>query len=779
MSRWSPALRAVPFRASLRPVLVAALASALGLAQPAFASPTDDIAAVETAASTMDSEVAALSARGIPTEPPIVQRDAIARYQDYVYLHLIGQDREAAEGFYGLVISEALDDEALSRDAEWQLAESLFAIGNVVTAEERFTAIMGHAGHPFRQDAVRNLLELYGKRNDHASFKRVYDAEIVSGKVATTPEITYTLAQSFYWQGDMAKAQEHFQAVPADSSWYSRAQYFLGVIAIRQERVDDSAPFFQAAAGAAVTSSSTRDAHDLSLLALARLAYERGDFRVAADNYAQIGGDSAYLADILYETVWSFIKQDRYDEALKAIDLFLLAFPEHRYNGELRVKQGTLYMGCAQTPAKCPRPPLYEGGDAYDQALATYEQIVADYEPIRARFEAFAASTDDPRTYFRDVLTMDASTADGRSDAERSAIPSFAIAMMQSDPQLGKALEVYRALEIQRQDLEASERMIGEIDQVLSQEGGIGAVGRLRLDAIGLQGGAVEQEIALLAAEADLLKGLGVRGGSAAVTDVAALSAARESGRARRESASRVDARIAEITARKQAQMKVAEAAEETLSEIVLQFQPDQTQEEREASERRMADANRALDAERQKLRSIQVELTSAQVPGPEMVAAGLPDAATELRTRLQGMRPKSQAQFGARIDAAHQKLDRVLSGSAEVLSRIDAFSQTEFGRIQERFQAEVVKVAAQRQDLDRVTAASDAVSVDLTREGFVRMEAFFADSVLDADKGVIDVYWARKLELADERNRVQDERNLLVAELERRFRLIRQKMEQ
>ena len=68
---------------------------------------------------------------------------------------------------------------------------------------------------------------------------------------------------------------------------------------------------------------------------------------------------------------------------------------------------------------------------------------------------------------------------------------------------------------------------------------------------------------------------------------------------------------------------------------------------------------------------------------------------------------------------------------------------------------------------------------MSLTRSGFARMEDFFADSVLKAEMGIIDVYWARKLEIADQRERIQDERNMLVAELERRFAIIRQKMEQ
>ena len=53
------------------------------------------------------------------------------------------------------------------------------------------------------------------------------------------------------------------------------------------------------------------------------------------------------------------------------------------------------------------------------------------------------------------------------------------------------------------------------------------------------------------------------------------------------------------------------------------------------------------------------------------------------------------------------------------------------------------------------------------------------SESVLKADMGVVDVYWAEKLEVADQKSKVQQEKAALMSDLEARFNLIRQKLNQ
>ena len=114
--------------------------------------------------------------------------EAVVRFQDCLFLHLIGQNGPAAEGFFALVTTGALADAGMHRDAEWYLAESLVGLGNYQTAAARFQLIVDEQSHPFREDAVRRLLEIYAEMGDDRAFRQLYDQEIVpSADSAVTP----------------------------------------------------------------------------------------------------------------------------------------------------------------------------------------------------------------------------------------------------------------------------------------------------------------------------------------------------------------------------------------------------------------------------------------------------------------------------------------------------------------------------------------------------------------------------------------------------------------
>jgi len=97
--------------------------------------------------------------------------------------------------------------------------------------------------------------------------------------------------------------------------------------------------------------------------------------------------------------------------------------------------------------------------------------------------------------------------------------------------------------------------------------------------------------------------------------------------------------------------------------------------------------------------------------------------------------------------------------------------------RLKSRFDREVEAVSMQREMLAATTLEAERVSTDLTRAGFGRLEDFFAESLLKADVGIIDVYWGQKIEISDEKTRVLNERRHLSEEIGRRFDLIEQKM--
>ena len=151
------------------------------------------------------------------------------------------------------------------------------------------------------------------------------------------------------------------------------------------------------------------------------------------------------------------------------------------------------------------------------------------------------------------------------------------------------------------------------------------------------------------------------------------------------------------------------------------------------------------------------------------------------LRGQLQPLRrqvsdPRMSDLF-SKIDRQHEILwtaDRKLSDASR---RLGPLESEELTRIRARFDREVAEVDKQRQELESTLTEAQTVSEDLTRSGFGRLEDFFADSVLRADVGIVDVYWAQKVEVSDEKTRVIEERNALRDQISRRFELIEQKL--
>ena len=409
------------------PALALLWASTAGVA---LAGPAEEsLAVADEAIASLDDEVSQLE-RDLGPGGLVDELSAVNRFQDSMFHHLIGEHEPAAEGFFALVTTGSLSDAGLHRDAEWYLAESLLGMRNYVTAEQRFRIIVEDMQHPFRVDAVRRLLELYTQKGDVESFRALYNDEIVSGRVPATPEVVYSLARSFYQQGDLAEAQRFFEQVEPGTDWHAKARYYIGVIAVAQERLDDAIAEFQRVALLSITTADSRRVQDLALLALGRIHYERGDYLQASTEYNRIGGDSEYEADKLYEVIWTSIKQERFRDAINNIEIFLLAFPEHRYSAQLMLNQGHLAVQASD----------------WSGALVSYEQVIVDYEPVRTRFASLADPTVDSDETVSAVLDASRPELEG-------GLPSYALSMMRADPELSRAVAVFQDLEVQRSDI--------------------------------------------------------------------------------------------------------------------------------------------------------------------------------------------------------------------------------------------------------------------------------------------------------------------------------------
>jgi hypothetical protein len=80
--------------------------------------------------------------------------------------------------------------------------------------------------------------------------------------------------------------------------------------------------------------------------------------------------------------------------------------------------------------------------------------------------------------------------------------------------------------------------------------------------------------------------------------------------------------------------------------------------------------------------------------------------------------------------------------------------------------------------ELGAAAGEMDGLGVAITHTGISQVAERFDETVMGADRGIVDVYWVRKADVTDEIDRLNEERGIRQAELNARFKQIRSRLE-
>ncbi len=390
-------------------MLLCALAFASGLALA-----DEQLDRVSTNVESLEDLIVGLEAR-IAGDHGLVE-NAEQRFEDALFARMTGDHLTAAEGFF--LLARVLEDDGLRRDAQWYLADSLYEIGSVDLAEETLLEIDADPTHVFREAASLRLLDLYADNNRQEDFLAYYAG--ASDHIESTDALTYTLGKCFYKLGQHDRAHELLKNIPSGSEHYGRARYVLGTIHVVEGDLEEAATHFKDNLSLSIDTKLDRQVHDQTLLALARVAYQQGEYGEASEYYAKIDGDSEYLADQLYEEVWTHVRLEDDLGALVALELFLLHFPDHPAGGRLRLARGHLQMRQRD----------------WEAATEEYEHVLAEYKPLRG--------------------------------ADYADLPVWLQNQVSSDPDVAAANNVVATLEEQAAELEAAEELVEELSSIIA-----------------------------------------------------------------------------------------------------------------------------------------------------------------------------------------------------------------------------------------------------------------------------------------------------------------------
>ncbi len=721
-------------------------------------------------------------------------QEAQKRYEDAVFSALMGDTERAALEFDVLIRSGAISSETVRTDAEWYLGETLFELENYATSQEAYLHIVSQGeNHPFFAGAVRRLLELYGITGDSEAFYDLYNKYIATRRVSSTPLINYTVAKSLYRQGDWARAKSLFLECCEGSDHQAQAHYFVGTILVLQENLEDAAMEFRHVTESPVTNAEVREVVDLANLAYGRVQYELGNYKEATDAYLEVGRDSRYFADQLYELVWTFIKQgetaethnDRlaaYEEAIRAVEIFLLAFPEHRYAAQLKVVRGHLHMK----------------QERYENANAAYERVVTEYSPIRDLVAAVAVSREQPRLFFERLAEEDA-----LDRLDREGLPPFAAEMLYNREDLSAIVGMRRELDSQRRELDASAEIAEELDAAFSS--GVSTLGAfqnayetlkwMRVDQVTLMSDLMALEEDYLLANTTGSTQTHVRAiqqERMLVTDVAAedqrddlATVEREQVQADQVRAVQSQAFLVEQLAREL--LTEAEATTEYLDSGQHRVDPADVRnlhEELDKVQNQLRDAIAQLrpiqsEATLRRIVGIQGEPAGAEVAG---IDQSVKDNFSSVRRQLGQYRSKVTTpgayDLFSRVDVLWTDIDGVAARIDDIATLLTRVEQEEIVRLEQEFIREANSLSRLEAGIASVWNETSELGVDATRAGFDDLTDFFNDSVMKADMGIVDVYWLRKVEVSDRIEQLNEERVELMKELDRRFDAIHAKLE-
>jgi hypothetical protein len=119
------------------------------------------------------------------------------------------------------------------------------------------------------------------------------------------------------------------------------------------------------------------------------------------------------------------------------------------------------------------------------------------------------------------------------------------------------------------------------------------------------------------------------------------------------------------------------------------------------------------------------------------------------------------------------------LEASTGETSRVLQSSEArEIAAVRTRLARESQRVVELKRDITSRSAEAEAVAIKAVRTGIRGLEAEFRADVLEADKGIVDVYWLRKSAVSDEMTALGKEQARLLRELDDQFRIVRENLD-
>lgn len=279
----------------------------------------------------------------------LTSSSAFANYQQAQAAFRAGDYVKAAAAYFQA--RSLYRDKAEQRNAEWGLAQSLQKLNLFYSASKYYSIIVRRGfnrGNPW----FRNALEELGKINGSISLGQSHIVQLFRTRI--DPLAIPQSAKGFYFYylgieqfilGKYEKASTHFRRVPPSSPYSLGARFHLGVILNISGQHSKAIEQFDRVRSLAGNSRRNADIKNLTLMNIARVEFERKNFRQSLQYYSQVDRDSVpYWLDAHFEGAWSFFWMQKHNNTLGNIHTIHSPFYENRFYPEAYILQAITFL---------------------------------------------------------------------------------------------------------------------------------------------------------------------------------------------------------------------------------------------------------------------------------------------------------------------------------------------------------------------------------------------------------------------------------------------------
>ena len=166
------------------------------------------------------------------------------------------------------------------------------------------------------------------------------------------PELRYSYGRYLFLTQRFDKAVAELESLsPLDvpisrggpnAKWRVRAAYVAAASAAGAGNHEDAVVRFGNIVKANPGNPRDRQIKELSWLAIGRIHHDTGESDQAIAAYRQIGRDSPFFPEAMYETAWTLLRNKQYEQAIQALDLLLIYDPDSPISAEIKQLRGKI-----------------------------------------------------------------------------------------------------------------------------------------------------------------------------------------------------------------------------------------------------------------------------------------------------------------------------------------------------------------------------------------------------------------------------------------------------